>query len=89
MATKTTVHLETLVTPPYKDTEPKEVMAQLDRMINLYLNETGSMLINVVEYSFTPHEDESISAYARLCVYAPMEDDDDKVIDVETVDVEE
>ena len=92
MATTTRVHLETLATPCYTDKTASEVMQVLDNMINQYLNETNSILCNVVEYGFnTGKKGHFLSAYARLCVYKTTEIEDkksdDEVIDVDVKDV--
>lgn len=92
MATTTRVHLETLATPCYTDKTASEVMQVLDNMINQYLNETNSILCNVVEYGFnTGKKGHFLSAYARLCVYKTTEIEDkksdDEVIDVDAKDV--
>ena len=88
------VRLETLVTPKYTDKSANEVIQILNTMINKYLQDTGSVMINCVEYGFnTGKRGKFISAYARLCVYHNLylseekEDNDEKndeVIDVET-----
>lgn len=92
MATTSRVHLETLATPRYTDKTASEVMQVLDNMINQYLNETNSILCNVVEYGFNTGKKENfLSAYARLCVYKTIEVEDkksdDEVIDVDVKDV--
>lgn len=92
MATTSRVHLETLATPCYTDKTASEVMQVLDNMINQYLNETNSILCNVVEYGFnTGKKGHFLSAYARLCVYKTIEikdkKSDDEVIDVDVKDV--
>lgn len=92
MATASRVHLETLATPRYTDKTASEVMQVLDNMINQYLNETNSILCNVVEYGFnTGKKGHYLSAYARLCVYKTIEVEDkksnDEVIDVDVKDV--
>lgn len=93
------VRLETLVTPKYTDKSANEVMQILNAMINKYLQDTHSVIINCVEYGFnTGKRGKFISAYARLCVYHNLhlpeekkDDDkkDDEVVDVEVEDVKE
>lgn len=92
MATISRVHLETLATPRYTDKTASEVMQVLDNMINQYLNETNSILCNVVEYGFnTGKKGHFLSAYARLCVYKTIEIEDkksdDEVIDADAKDI--
>ena len=92
MATTSRVHLETLATPRYTDKTASEVMQVLDNMINQYLNETNSILCNVVEYGFnTGKKGHFLSAYARLCVYKTIEIEDkksdDEVIDADAKDI--
>ena len=68
-------HLETLVTPEFENSDAKEVMKYLDNMINTYLNETESMMINVVEYGFNNGENEnSIVGYVRIAVWLPIKE---------------
>lgn len=92
------VRLETLVTPKYTDKTANEVIQILNAMINKYLQDTHSVIINCVEYGFnTGKRDAFISAYARLCVYYNLhlpeekkeDKKDDEVVDVEVEDVKE
>lgn len=66
-------HLETLVTPEFNNPDTKELMKYMDNMINTYLNETESMMINVVEYGFNNGNTEgTIVGYVRMAVWKPI-----------------
>lgn len=63
------VHLETLATPTYYDKSPADIMFLLDSLINSYLKETESEILNVVEYGFNPTKKQNgASGYARIAV---------------------
>ncbi len=68
----TQIHLETLVTPTYAITAPvKDVMDVLDGMVNRYLTDTKSKLINVAQFGVEEVDEDNIVAYARLAVERP------------------
>lgn len=65
----TQIHLETLVTQAYSNTVPaKDIMDVLDGMINKYLTDTKSTLINVVQFGFADVDEENIQGFARIAV---------------------
>lgn len=84
MSLKMYVHFETLVTPMYTDRTPAEVMERLDTMVNKYLTTTDATMINCVEYGFKADEEtDGLQAYARLCVYMPVDNEESTNTSVE------
>jgi len=66
---ETQIHLETLVTPAYaNNVSPNAIMEVLDGMINTYLRDTKSTLINVVQFGFDDVDEENIRGFARIAV---------------------
>ena len=89
---KMMVHLETLVTPKYTDKSPTYVMDVLNNMINHYLNETNSLMINCVEYGYnTGKKNSYLQAYVRLCVYKqiPVDTDGNEIQDVDANEIKD